>query len=190
MNINYEVGFWILFVMNAISLAFLASMASKINDLTMKFDAAYADIRNQIGKVYGKLKMISTDIDDLTDIVEDLCDCDEDECDDEDTDGEPEPQENIVQIEEDPIHLITQNQYFFEQGHDKFDLVYYSDTGELRFYFANGVDFDEPSYIVIDNVEECIGDGLRFFGVNSKNERFVYIRNNIFKADFVIEKVA
>lgn len=88
--------------------------------------------------------------------------------------------------DEDPIHLITPNEYFFEGDYKKYQLVYREERDELRYYYNDG-GYD---YIVIANVEECIGDGLKFFGVNSKDQDVVYVRNNNFYADFRITKIA
>ena len=202
MNINYEILFWIMLVVNLIGLAYLISLVRAVNDLSMRIDVKLKTIikdivegvdeaNDIIRKVYGNTKLIRNDIDDVFNILEEIApeedDCEEEEAPEEDLKpGEVATLGEItIEIDEDPIHLITQNQYFFEQGHDKFDMEYDPVFGNLYFHF--GLDGD---YIIVDNVEECIGTGLKYFGVNSKDDDVVYIRNNIFKADFMIKKVS
>jgi hypothetical protein len=187
MNINYEVGFWILIGLLIVGIFMIGKLFNIIRELSGQVEKLKAcvdevrymaaDINDNVNKVFGMTKLTKT-------MLEDICE-DEDDYEDEEEEGPDDTQEIIVEIDEDPIHLITQNQYFFEKGHDKFDLRYYSDLGDLCFHFDP---LDDSKFIVIDNVAECVGDALKFFGLDSKNDRVVYVRNNIFKADFMIER--
>ena len=88
-----------------------------------------------------------------------------------------------IQLDEDPIHLITPNQYYFESGYEKYSLEYNNNTEILY------IPFGEYQDVVIDNIDECIGEALKYFGVNSKMIDTVFVRNHVFKADFEIKKV-
>lgn len=207
MEINYKVLFWIMFVLNVIGLAYLISLVRSVNELLVDFklksnkiqetiaseskrvghaicDLA-SDIQSHDADMTGKLDLIGVEIEEIAEEI--LGPIEVGEGDDEE-EFTPEPEEEIlIEVDEDPIHLITTNQYFFEKGHDKFDLEYDSVSGNLYFYFNAG---EEVKHIIIDNVAECIGDGLKYFGIDSRNDAVVYVRNNIFKADFMIMKVA
>ena len=79
-----------------------------------------------------------------------------------------------------PVHLITPAEFYFGDRTNVYELVYHVRTNELRYLTWR----DE--YIVIDNVAELVGDGLMFFGINSREPNTVYVRNNVFGADFKI----
>lgn len=94
--------------------------------------------------------------------------------------------------EELDIHLISKEQWtfdVFDTGH--YELKYYPNSD--RVVYMNHTLNDAGNAIVeeveIENVAECIGDGLKFFGVRSGDENTVYVRNNRFKSDFEIKKV-
>lgn len=190
MNINYEVLFWIMVGLLIVGIFMISKLFNVIGELSGQVEKLQAcvdevrymaaDINDNVNKVFGMTKLAKT-------MLEDICE-DEEEDDYEDEEEEPdEPQEIIVEIDEDPIHLITPNQYFFEKGHDKFEGVKYDpNTGDVYYYYDI---MDDSKFIIIDNVAECIGDALKFFGINSRNDRVVYVRNNIFKADFMIERM-
>lgn len=86
--------------------------------------------------------------------------------------------------EENAPHLISVDDFYFQNAeiHDKYYLEYVEESDELRYYTG------EVTYIVVDNVSEVIGDGLKFFGVRSKDDKTVYVRNSKFNADFKIVK--
>lgn len=94
--------------------------------------------------------------------------------------------DNVVEQykEEHEPHLISVDDFYFQNSeiHDKYYLEYVEDLDELRYYTG------EVSYIVVDNVDEVIGEGLKFFGLRSKDDNTVYVRNPKFDADFKIVK--
>lgn len=203
MKINYEALFWIMFVVNIIGLCYLISLVKSVNNLVMKVgvlnDTVHVkhkttnllisdlddELRDGLTDIEGKVNLIQSTIDEL--IEED------EEWTPEPDEEDPEPGDVVtrgeltIEIDEDPIHLITPNQFFFEQGHDKFELEYDSVGDNLYYYYGPE---DCEKIFTIGNVTECIGDGLKYFGVNSKNDDYVYVRNNIFHADFMIRKVS
>ena len=99
-------------------------------------------------------------------------------------------------IEKDPeekeldIHLITPQQFHFEPGYNKYEMVYHADRDDLSYYYYSNDDPKFAKEFIVDNVKECIGDGLSFFGIYSRDCDLVFVRNNIFKADFVIKRVS
>jgi hypothetical protein len=139
------------------------------------------DIREHDVNMTTKLNLLEADVGEIADELLGPIVVGEGEDEEEFT---PEPEEEIiVKIEEDPIHLIPKIQFFFENnGYDKFQLEYHEDRNELRFYYVDG----SGEYIVVDNVGECIGEGLKYFGVHPTDPDAVYIRNNLFRADFMI----
>ena len=105
------------------------------------------------------------------------CECSREDC---------ELCESFVCDERD-IHLISKEQWTFdvlETSH--YELKYYPNSDRVVYIYNT---FDDTEEVEIENVAECIGDGLRFFGLRSGDENVVYVRNNKFKADFKIEKV-
>lgn len=97
-------------------------------------------------------------------------------------DVELEVDEDLI---EDDIHLISREEYHLSNiGHDHCTLKYYPNSDRLEYR----ADLD-PEPFVVGNVEELIGDGLKYFGVRSCDDDVVYIRNNKFKVDFKIERV-
>ena len=167
----------------------LMTIQDKADKIGLCISDLHDDVRDASTTLEGSVNIIQRTLDDL--IEEDY------------EEDEPEEEEDLptnplgeladaavkfsVEVDELPIHLITPNQYLFEAGYDKFELEY-SETSDILVYYY-GTDEDSWENIVIDNVTECVGDALKFFGVNAKDDRHVYVRNNIFHADFRIVKV-
>lgn len=86
-------------------------------------------------------------------------------------------------VDEDDIHLISYTQFQFDHTYGHSYVLYYNESTDTLVY--NGY----PGKYVIDNVEEVIGDALRYFGVRSDSPNKVYVRNHKYKCDFMIEKV-
>ena len=186
MGINYEVAYWVMIVPVGFIIILIWQMFKEIDELRGRINVAVVNIREDIIKTRCMIDKVNEN---LLNFWDDWCDEGEEfEEEDELEPGEVETRgELTIEIEEDPIHLITPNQFFFENnGHSQFKLEYASDCDELRFYYN---DFSDE-HIVIDNIDQCIGEGLKFFGVNSRNDDVVYVRNNIFNADFMITKVS
>ena len=119
----------------------------------------------EINYLRGRLKCIEADIDVLNsqyiakDAEYDYCESD-------------------VCEEESEIHLISREQYYLENnGYAKYALLYDEESDILQYSGVN-----------IGNVDECIGDGLKFFGVRSGDKNSVYVRNHKFRSDFKIVK--
>jgi len=194
MKINYEALFWVMFVVNIVGLVYLISSVRAVNNLVMEIGVLRKRLDNSSEDILNSVEAANARLDDVMEALEDAM---EDEIEEEE--WEPEPDEDLepgevvtrgelpIEIDEDPIHLITPNQFFFEQGHDKFELEYDSVGDNLYYYY--GPENDEK-VITIANVDECISEGLKYFGVRSENDHFVYVRNNIFHADFRIRKVS
>lgn len=192
-----------LFAMMFILMGFIIGLHGKINDLKNEilcYNKRLMTIQDKAEAIYDMTDVLDNRLDPImfqlnkiqeivVDSFEFIDEYDEDEPEEDDEDEEPEPGELELRVEVDelPIHLITPNQYLFEAGYDKFELEY-SETSDILVYYY-GTDEDSWENIVIDNVTECVGDALKFFGVNAKDDRHVYVRNNIFHADFRIVKV-
>lgn len=98
-------------------------------------------------------------------------------------DVELEVNEDLI---EDDIHLISREEYHLSNiGYDHCALRYFPNSDRLE--YRGDID---PEPFVVGNVEELIGDGLKYFGVRSYDENVVYVRNNNFKVDFKIERVS
>lgn len=158
-------------VLLVIALFILTIMHIRLRDLQERLEQVMGrvlDMDLNVHRTYAELDMARDTLDDIQEELqhanecESCCGC----CDD----GTPEL----------PVHLITPEQYYFENRHNQYDLVYHVRTNELR-YFTSW-----EGYIVIDNVAELVGDGLMFFGINSREPNAVYVRNNVFDADFRI----
>ena len=189
MGINHELMFIILFVIEMVGFIILCVKSKQIYDLWREIESGTARYNVLVSKLNDVQYTLNRNTDQLCRIEDNVDQLfEEAEEEDELEPGEVETcGELTIEIEEDPIHLITPNQFFFENnGHSQFKLEYASDCDELRFYYN---DFSDE-HIVIDNIDQCIGDGLKFFGVNSKNDDVVYVRNNVFNADFMITKVS
>lgn len=186
MNINYEAVIMLMLGLIIIDLFMISRLFDIIKNLKSDIEKLHArvndvyyntvDINANVGKIMGTTKLINNLVDDIWDKE---CSGDSVDPDDEDDD---EPVCGECNVEEDPIRLITANDFFFRGPNDKFELDYFADRDELRYYYVGA------EFIVIDNVKECIGEGLKFFGVNSKDPNVAYVRNNIFGADFRIVK--
>lgn len=184
MNINYELVILLMLILNVIGICIILRLVDMVKDMKTQINKVHArvndtyystvDINANLGKTMNVVKLTRELIDDIWDK----------ECGDT-PDLEYEGKCDLVSEsddEEDPIHLITPNDFFFRGPNDKFELDYIEDRNELRYYYCGA------EFIVIDNVAECIGEGLKFFGVNSKDPNVAYVRNNIFGADFRIVK--
>lgn len=119
----------------------------------------------EINYLRGRLKCVEADIDVLNsqyiakDAEYDYCESD-------------------ICEEESEIHLISREQYYLENnGYAKYPLIYDEESDILQYSGVN-----------IGNVDECIGDGLKFFGVRSGDANSVYVRNHKFRSDFKIAK--
>lgn len=186
MNVNYEVLFWVMLGLVVFCWITILKLVALINNLKDDIGKLHArvndvyyntvDINANVGKVLDKVGVTKDLIEDIWSDGEEGCDFPNP--DDEDEEWTPEPDEN----DEDPIRLIAPNDFFFKGPNDKFELDYLADRDELRYYYCGA------EFIVIDNVAECIGEGLKFFGVNSKDPDVAYVRNDIFGADFRIVK--
>lgn len=201
-----EVMFSVMVCLMFILLVFIARLFFKLDEMKtaltmmekrlMKIQDEVEYIDSTLALVNDTVNYIRVNVDELFE-EEDDEDCEWTPDDEEEDDEEPEPGEVKtlgevelelgIEVDELPIHLITPNQYMFEAGFDKFELEY-SETSDILVYYY-GTDEDSWENIVIDNVTECVGDALKFFGVNAKDDRHVYVRNNIFHADFRIVKV-
>lgn len=201
-----EVMFGALIGMLFILMGFIIGLHGKINDLKNeiacynkrlmtiqdeieKANVQIEDVNDVVEVVDNRIDTVISKIDDVGGVLDDFI---------EEYGWTPEPEEEdggdleagelIVEVDELPIHLITPNQYFFEKGHDKFDMQYDSVSGNLLYcYSLDGV---SENVLDVGNISECIGDGLKYFGVSSNDDEVVYIRNNIFHADFMIKKVS
>lgn len=87
------------------------------------------------------------------------------------------------------IHLITPQQFHFDKSYEKYEMIYHEDRGDLSYYYSTSDDPERTNEFIVDNVKECIGDGLSFFGMYGRDADLVFVRNNVFKADFVIRRV-
>ena len=198
-----ETMFVALLCMMFVMLVFIARLCFKIDDLkntlvitekrAMKIQDKVEDIHDMTDVLDNRLDPIMYGVNKVQEMVEELCEwepADEDEEDDLKP-GEVETVGELklrVEVDELPIHLITPNQFMFEAGYDKFELEYSQAFDSLMYRYSDG-DEDSWEQFVIGNVEECIGDGLKFFGVSGNDDGRVYVRNNIFHADFMIRKV-
>lgn len=185
MNINYELLIVLMFGLIIVGLFMIGRLFNVIKDLKSDIEKLHArvndvyyntvDINANVGKIMGTTKLINNLVDDIRDK-----ECGDSPCLNAEDDGEPVCGE--CNVEEDPIRLITANDFFFRGPNDKFELDYFADRDELRYYYVGA------AFIVISNVEECIGEGLKFFGINPTDPNVAYVRNNIFGADFRIVK--
>ena len=175
MNINYEIVILLMLALIVIGILMIGKLFNVIDDLRNQIEKLHArvndvyyntvDINANAGKILDRVNVTKDMIDDIWSDDEDKCDL-----------------VSESDVEEDPIRLITPNDFFFKGPNDKFELDYIADRDELRYYYVGA------EFIVIDNVAECIGEGLKFFGVNSKDPNVAYVRNNVFGADFRIVK--
>lgn len=192
MGINQEMVILCTLILVATGFFVICLMMKKINELMDEICHLRELGGIRCDSIKSHCKLIEHIVGELETIVDELID---DVC-----EWTPEPEEELkpgevqtldeltIEVNEDPIHLITPNQFFFENNnYNQINLEYASDTNELRYWYYDG---GVEEYIVVDNVDQCIGEGLKFFGVNSKDDRVVYVRNNIFNADFRIVKVS
>lgn len=212
MDINYEILVWVLVVSNVATLGYLISLVGKINELMTVIGVKSKVFKDTIDEFKKQVKLGMTDLivemqDHDTDMTTKLNLLEADvgeiadeilgpivvgEGDEDEDEKYPEPGEAVildeiaVEIDEDPIHIITPNQFFFENnGHTQYKLDYYASEDSVYYYYSDTTD----EHIILGNVAECIGDALKYFGVNSRNDKVVYVRNNVFKADFMIERM-
>ena len=68
-------------------------------------------------------------------------------------------------------------------------MIYHEDRGDLSYYYSTSDDPERTNEFIVDNVKKCIGDGLSFFGMYGRDADLVFVRNNVFKADFVIRRM-
>ena len=157
-------------------------MACKLGEVCFELErvnAKLVDVRSYTNAIMNGIRSIDSSMDV---IVED------DESEDEE-EVEEEVTEYIVEVEdisdedELDIHLITAEEYHFGNGYSKNELKYFPNADQVRYYFTDN------TYLCMEDVPDYIGDGLVFFGMNTKEPYVVYVRNHTLNADFRIEKV-
>ena len=167
-------------IANVALLVYAANLKADIFDLNFRVKGMYNDvksIKNRIQDMQSRLDGVYADVSTIWDEVcatkpcSDLCG--------ESVDVECAKDEK----EELEVHLIKPEEYYFENEYDPYALVYHVKSGQLRYYTTPYL------FIDIENISELVGEGLMFFGINSKEPNVVYVRNHNMKADFRIERI-
>ncbi|WP_407450029.1 hypothetical protein [Fibrobacter sp.] len=168
-----------IFLLLALLIVVLMKMWETINGIRTRMNGIY----DYLADIDGKLDYFDGDLEELRSVTEannkmfqDIMDaCDEDE--------EEEEEEEL------PIHLITKEQYESEEHEEceyrwKGELEYNSKTNEL---FLITKCFGRTP--ITGDWKLLIGDALMYFGVCSKCDKTVYVRNHNTNADYRITKV-
>ena len=158
-------------ILNIILMLFTSN---KVNKALTEIARAKADINLRLTELENEGDVETPEEKELADIIKDLHS--ESEKDD------SKPPESAEEDELD-IHLITPQQFYFENipGYENYHLRYYCENDDLVYVCLDGT-------VSIANVTECVGEALSFFGMNPNDPDHVYVRNNVFKANFLIER--
>ena len=158
-------------ILNIILMIFTSN---KVNKALTEIARAKADINLRLTELENKDDEEAPEEKELADIIKDLY------SESENDDSKPPELEEEDELD---IHLITPQQFYFENipGYENYHLRYYVENDDLVYVCLDGT-------ISIANVTECIGDALSFFGMNPNDPDHVYVRNNVFKANFLIER--
>lgn len=158
-------------ILNIILMLFTSN---KVNKALTEIARAKADINLRLTELENEGDEETPEEKELADIIKDLHS--ESEKDD------SKPPESAEEDELD-IHLITPQQFYFENipGYENYHLRYYCENDDLVYVCLDGT-------VSIANVTECVGEALSFFGMNPNDPDHVYVRNNVFKANFLIER--
>lgn len=159
-------------VITALNIVLLIFTSNKVDKALTEIARAKADINLRLTELENKDDEETPEEKELADIIKDLHSENDDS----------KPPESAEEDELD-IHLITPQQFYFENipGYENYHLRYYCENDDLVYVCLDGT-------VSIANVTECIGDALSFFGMNPNDPDHVYVRNNIFKANFLIER--
>ena len=158
-------------ILNIILMIFTSN---KVNKALTEIARAKADINLRLTELENKDDEETPEEKELADIIKDLYS--------EGKKDESKPPESAQEDELD-IHLITLQQVYLENitGYENYHLRYYCENDDLVYVCLDGT-------VSIANVTECVGDALSFFGMNPNDPDHVYVRNNVFKANFLIER--
>lgn len=158
----------------ALNLILVIFTSNKVNKALTEIARAKADINLRLTELENEGDEETPEEKELADIIKDLHS--ESEKDD------SKPPESAEEDELD-IHLITPQQFYFENipGYENYHLRYYCENDDLVYVCLDGT-------VSIANVTECVGEALSFFGMNPNDPDHVYVRNNVFKANFLIER--
>lgn len=160
-------------VITALNIVLLIFTSNKVNKALTELAHTKADVNLRLTDLEDRVDETPEEKE-LADIIKDLY-----------SEGEKDDSKPPELTEEDEldIHLITPQQFYFENipGYENYHLRYYVENDDLVYVCLDGT-------VSIANVTECIGDALSFFGMNPNDPDHVYVRNNIFKANFLIER--
>ena len=158
-------------ILNIILMIFTSN---KVNKALTEIARAKADINLRLTELENKDDEETPEEKELADIIKDLY-----------SEGKKDDSKPPESAEEDEldIHLITPQQFYFENipGYENYHLRYYCENDDLVYVCLDGT-------VSIANVTECVGDALSFFGMTPNDPDHVYVRNNVFKANFLIER--
>ena len=160
-------------VITALNIVLLIFTSNKVNKALTDLAHTKADINLRLTDLADRVYETPEEKE-LTDIIKDLYS--------ESENDDSKPTESAEEDELD-IHLITPQQFYFENipGYENYHLRYYCENDDLVYVCLDGT-------VSIANVTECVGDALNFFGMNPNDPDHVYVRNNVFKANFLIER--
>lgn len=167
----------------------LKHVCTRIDDLERNINYQYEkidewtdNINDNVCDNYAVLQQIQSTIEESEYEATLSIDCDKCECEEEECCAFCNP--DCEDAEEIDIHLISKNQWLFEHNeHNAFELKY--DANSDKLVYCNAFDGDTE----LNDPEDIIGDGLKFFGVMSGEDNVVYIRNHIYKCDFKVVKM-
>ena len=158
-------------ILNIILMIFTSN---KVNKALTEIARAKADINLRLTELENKDDEETPEEKELADIIKDLY-----------SEGKKDYSKPPESAEEDEldIHLITPQQFYFENipGYENYHLRYQCENDDLVYACLDGT-------VSIANVTECVGDALSFFGMSPNGPDHVYVRNNVFKANFLIER--
>lgn len=160
-------------VITALNIVLLIFTSNKVNKALTELAHTEADVNLRLTDLEDRVDETPEEKE-LTDIIKDLYS--------ESENDDSKPPESAEEDELD-IHLITPQQFYFENipGYENYHLRYYCENDDLVYVCLDGT-------VSIANVTECVGDALSFFGMNPNDPDHVYVRNNVFKANFLIER--
>lgn len=151
----------------SVVLAILNDVFKKLVEIDKKVDTTQWLVKDVVGSIDIAQDSIYRVEDAVKDVLDELCEEDEEEDleDDEDLD----------------IHMITKEEFYFDNEFDTAHLIYDEQSGVVY--------YDGMSDIVFNDYPVLIGDGLRYFGVNGKDPNVIYIRNHKLGCDFEVTRV-
>lgn len=160
-------------VITALNIVLLIFTSNKVNKALTELAHMKADINLKLTALEDRVDETPEEKE-LADIIKDLYS----ESENDDSKPPESPEEDELDI-----HLITPQQFYFENipGYENYHLRYYAENDDLVYVCLDGT-------VSIANVTECVGDALSFFGMNPNDPDHVYVRNNVFKANFLIER--